>query len=260
MTGLAGVLPLFVHLPGGGERCSKCHDLHGGVHFEGLKTDGWIHLTGDVPRHAWIETAKLFHDHQIDGLPGVTLLDLLAEYGCREFHHIVFISADGGHVSIDSGDLTRSARLLPYLNAARFADERLHSSAWLRAIVEICVVADEPTFELNGRRITFGALLAGARTTVVTEPARVSQKEESTGRMYRNVASRLVIGVRLGRLIEPSCNQVIVTAGGQTQSFNTDDVRDAVIARDEDTGDVILVLPEKSRHEWPVGVTAITWQ
>lgn len=30
MAALVGVLPLLVALPGRGERCTKCHDLHGG--------------------------------------------------------------------------------------------------------------------------------------------------------------------------------------------------------------------------------------
>ena len=259
-TALHGIGPFFVRLPGGGQRCSKCHDLHGGVRFGDLKADGWIHLTGDVPQPTWIDTAGLFRSHHIDGLPGVAVRDLLAEHGCSEFHRVVFISADGGHVAVGSDDLTESARLVPHLNAARLADERLHESAWLRAIVQICVVADKPVIELNGHRTTFGTLLAGARTTVLTEPARASQKEESTGRRYRNVASRLMTGVHLLGLIEPPGNKVVVTADGQTLSFDADQVRDAVICRDRHDGRVLLVLPRKSRDRWPTSVTAIEWK
>ncbi len=257
MTALAGILPLFVALPGGGERCTKCHELHGGIRYEDVKTDGWIHLTGDVPEQAWIETVKLFETHKIDDLPGVTLLDLLAEHGCDNFHRIALISLDGGHASIESQDLTESARLVPHLGAARFADERLHASAWLRAIVEICVVGDEPGIDLDGRRTTYGALLAGDRMTALTEPARVALDDEATGRTYRNVASHLVTGVPFARLIERQCERINVAAGGDMLSFGMEDLRSAVLSRDKHEGVVMLVLPQRSRSEWPMGVTAV---
>jgi hypothetical protein len=256
-TVLAGVIPLFVALPGGGARCSKCHELHGGLRYEDIKTDGWIHLTGDVPHPVWIETARLFETHRIDDLPGVGLLDLLAEYGCDEFRRIVLISLDGGHVAIASQDLTDSARLVPHLGAARFADERLHSSAWLRAIVEVCVVGDAPAIDVEGQETTFGALLAGDRMTAVTEPARVMQTDESTGRTYRNVASRLVTGVPVTRLIDPACLRVRVMTSDGALQFDAGQIGDAVLGRDEHEGHLMLVLPGRSRSAWPVGVTAI---
>ena len=261
LTGLHAVVPVvFYRLPGGGQRCTKCHDLHGAIRMEDLKAETWIHLTGDVPQPAWIDTTTLFRTHQIDGWPGVTLLDLLAEHGCSEFRRVVVVSADGGHVSIESQDLTETARLVPRLGTARLADERLHETAWLWAIVEICVVANSPVIELNGQRTTFGALLAGARTSVPTESGRAALKEESTGRKYRNVTSRLVTGIGLTRLIDRPFVEVSVAAGGETLSFNADQVRDAILARDKHEGHMVLVLPRKSRNEWPVDVTAVDWR
>ena len=257
MTALAGVLPLFVALPGGGERCTKCHDLHGGIRLEDIKGDGWIRLTGDVTRETWIETTGLFHTHQIDGLPGVSLRDLLTEHGCEEFRSVVLVSCDGGHVSVNAEDLTESARLLPHLGAARFADERLHSSAWLRRISEVCVVADSPAIEINGHRTTFGTLLAGDRAAVVTESAQTALDSVSNGRTYHHVASRLVTGVPLLRLLDPTCGRVRVKGGSDSVAFRTDEILDAVIARDPHHGDIMLALPRSSRADWFMGVTAI---
>ena len=75
--------------------------------------------------------------------------------------------------------------------------------------------------------------------------------------MYRHVTSRLIVGVPLTSLMDPSCRQVIVTAGGQRLSFGADEVRDAVISRDKHEGHVILVLPGRNRDAWPVEVTAV---
>ena len=250
-------IPYLVRLPGGGKRCSECHDLHGGIRFADLKTDGWIHVVGDVPREAWIETGKLFDSHQIDGLPGIRLLDLLAEHGCREFRRLILVSADGGHVELEAEYVTASTLLLPYLGAPRLADEHLHSSAWLRAIVEMCVVSEEPTLAVNGRSTTYGALLAGDRVRVVTEPGRATQRDEQTGRAYRNVTSRLVSGVAVDRLLEATCTQVTITAAGQKRVYPAAMLRDAVITRDKHEGHVVLVLPRENRDEWPVDITAL---
>ena len=119
------------------------------------------------------------------------------------------------------------------------------------------MVAREPIIELNGRRTTFGTLLAGARTTLLTDPAHVARRDESTGRLYRSVASRLITGVDLPRLIESPHGRVIVTASGQRLSFDAQEVRNAVISRDKHEGHLVLVLPHKTRDEWPVNVTAV---
>ncbi len=252
-----GLIPFYQHLPAGGERCTNCHDLHGAVHVDDISCDAWIALTGDVPEPSFIDTAQLFRTHTVDNLPGVTIRDLLFEHHCRMFQHIVILSGDGGHVAIDSADLTESARLVPHLNAPRFADERLHESAWLRGVTEICVVADAPVIRVNGHETTFGALLAGDRMTVVTEPGRSAVIDKSTGQRRRNVTSHLVAGVALRSILDAMCTTVVITTDTASIRFDSDELRDAVIARDAHTNAVILAVPAWNRDAWPANLTAV---
>ena len=252
-----GVMPFYAHLPAGGERCSKCHDLHSAVRMEEVSCDAWLRLTGDVPEPADIDVAQLFRTHSIDNLPGVTIRDLLAEHRCASFHRVVIISGDGGHVAIDATDLTDTARLVPHLNAARFADERLHESAWLRGVTEICIVGDEPVLHITGQATTYGTLLAQERMTVLTESGRSALRDEATGRKRRNVTSRLITGVPLTSILDGTCYSVVVATGPASTRFQSSALLNAVISRDPRTNQVVLVVPTQPRNEWLSGVTAV---
>jgi hypothetical protein len=253
------VLPIMEHLPAGGGRCVTCHDLHGAVVLDELHTDVWIRLTGDLPKPVWVETAKLF-GYERDGVVGVRLLDLLADYGCTKFRQLVIISADGGHVSIDGDDVTDTTLLVRHLDSVRLVDERLPSPSWLHSILEICIVASDPALQIGDELTTFGELVSGSRRQAITEPTRVALDDQDAGVVRRCVLSRLTPGVRVCDLVGPAAGRVTVTAAERSVTFDADEVRNAIICRDERDGRVMLALPDKRRGSWLADVTAVRWQ
>lgn len=270
------ITPRMAYLPGGG-RCIDCHEMHGAIEIDNLTTDGLIWLGGDVEEPVWIETWEMFRTHQEDGLaemtlgdgliedhhthPGIRLLDLLREYGgVEDFKRVVLISADGGHVSIERESVSETARLVPYLNSVRFADEKLHSSAWFRGITEIIVVGTEPTLTVNGESTSLGALLVGDLRMVTIEPGAALLVDSETGDRYRNVTSHYFTGADVLRLCGCDFTAVEVVADGERHTLPAEEVAGAVLAHGEDTPDPTLVMPEKTRGEWLFDVTEINCQ
>jgi hypothetical protein len=199
----------------------------------------------------WIE------DHHAH--PGIRLLDLLSEYGgVEDFERVVLVSADGGHVSIARESVSGTARLEPWLNSARFADEKIHSSAWFRGITQVIVVGTEPNLTVDGEPTSLGALLAtGDLRTVAAEPGAAMLADRESGRIYRNVTSHLFTGADVLRICGCGLEALEVVAGGERHTLSAEEVGDAVLAHGEDTPTPTLILPQLSRGEWLFDVTAL---
>jgi hypothetical protein len=269
------IVPRMAFLPGGG-RCIDCHQMHGAIEIDDLTTDGLIWLAGDVEEPVWIEVYGMFQTHREDGLaemtlggengiedhhvhPGIRLRDLISEYGgVEDFERVVLISADGGHVSIEEESVSKTARLEPWLNSARFADEKIHSSAWFRGITKIIVVGTGPNLVIDGEPTSLGALLApGDLRTVAAEPGPAMLADRESGEIYRNVTSHLFTGADVLRICGCGFEGVEVTAGGEQHTLPAEKVNGAILAHGEDTPTPTLIMPELSRGEWLFDVTAL---
>ncbi len=236
--------------------CETCHDDHGAIEMENVPFYAGITLEGDVPAPGYVLLDDIlpYRDQPYTHLP---LLDFLAEQGVNDFESVTLASLDGGFVTLTRANLTAEALLMPYEDGIRFAAENLHISAWIKGIRRVIVVGAATPLRMEGQPTSMGRLLLGPTLGLTVEQTNVMLKSESDGQVRQAQAGARIEGAPLTALVaNPAFQQLTVRDGaGKEYRFAAEDTRSAVLAQLR--GQVTLVLPERGRGQWVVGVVAL---
>jgi len=239
--------------------CRSCHDEHGSAELASVPFDDLILLTGDVPRPDYIAVNEILPYRDQPGTH-VRLLDFLAGSGARDFESVTLTSRDGGFVTLDPGNLTEEAVLLPHTDGVRFAAENLHVSTWLKGVWRIIVVAKDRPLTVDGRATSMGRLLLGPTRYVTIQQTDVMLKSESDGQIRKAKTASRIEGAGLDDIVGGRAYEelVVLDAAGKEHRLAAEDAEGAVLAQLRDRPEVVLVLPERGRSQWVSGVVDIT--
>jgi len=237
------------HKPSDLHTCAACHDEHGDARLSKVTFGGLLLLTGDVPEPGYVPINEILPFHEITRT-AMPLLDFLAQHGAGDFESVTFSASDGGFVTIGREDLSPESLLLPYSDGVRFADEKLHVSAWLKGIDRIVVVGRERPLRIDGQETSIGRLLLGPTRWVTVEQAEVMLKSEEDGRIRRaRTASRVEGAVVIDLVTHAAFAMLRVRdARGQQRTLTVEEAQGALLA--VVYGKVTLVLPGRSRSQW----------
>lgn len=244
------------HAPEKFHTCSTCHDDHGAVELENVPFYAGITLEGDVPTPGYVLLNQIL-PYRAQPYTHLPLLEFLAQQGVHAFESVTLASLDGGFVTFTPESLTAEALLMPYQDGIRFAAENLHISTWIKGIRRVIVVGAETPLLIEKQPTSIGRLLLGPTLELTVEQADVMLRSQTDGIVRRAQAGARIIGVPLTALVaNPAFTHVVVRDGtGREIQLTAEEVRGAVLAQLR--GQVTLVLPERGRAQWIVGVTAL---
>jgi hypothetical protein len=237
------------HKPADIHTCGTCHDQHGDAQLAQVPFASLLLLTGDVPEPGYIPINDILPYREITRTV-MPLLDFLAQHGVGDFESATLSSSDGGFVTITRENLTPQSLLMPYADGVRFADEKLHASAWLKGIDRIVVVGREKPLRVDGQDTSIGRLLLGPTAMVTVEQTEVMLRSEEDGQIRRAQTAFRIEGVPLAVVVtDPAFTALLVRdAQGQERTLAAEEARGAVLAVVH--GHVTLVLPGSGRGQW----------
>lgn len=234
--------------------CTTCHDEHGSAEMAKVPFNQLVLLAGDWPEPGYVAVNDIL-PYRDQPNTQVALLDLLAEYGVTNFERVALFSSDGGVVTIEQPNLTRSALLMPHVDGMRFADESLHVSTWLKGIARIVVVGVDKPLTIDGQATSIGRLLLRATRTAITGQAEVMFKSEEDGQVRKAKTASRIDGAPIEDLI--GFNAILVRdAQGQERALSADEAEGAILAQID--GRIVLVLPGRGQPQWVLDVVEIT--
>ncbi len=247
------------HKPADMHTCSQCHSEHGDAQLSKLTFGGLLMLTGDVPEPGYIPLNEILPYTEITRTH-MPLLSFLTANGIDDFESVTLASSDGGFVTIERSNLTPEAMLLPYTDGARFADENLHVSSWLKGVTRIIVVGTERPLRIDGQDTSIGRLLLGPTRFITVEQAEVSLKSDTDGQVRQAQTASRVEGTAIDDVVaNPAYRSLLVRSkDGKEQTLTAEEARGAALALVY--GEVTLVLPERGRSQWISGVVEIVSQ
>lgn len=240
------------HRPADMHTCARCHDAHGDAYLSSVPWSNLLLLTGDVPQPGYIPINDILPYHEITRT-AMPLLAFLSQHGVDDFESVTFTSGDGGLVTVAREDLGSGSLLLPYADGVRFADEKLHVSAWLRGIDRIVVVGREKPLQVGGTATSIGRLLLGSTRWVTVEQAVVMLQDPQDRQVRRAQTAMRIEGVPLADLLAGPV--WVRNAEGEERSLTAEESRSAVLA--VVFGDVALVIPGQGRGQWVRDVVEI---
>lgn len=244
------------HEPAKFHTCDTCHDEHGSAEMANVPFDDLILLQGDVPQPGYIPVNDILPYRDQPGTH-LALLDFLAEQGVTEFESVTLASRDEGWITVERGDLTPEALLLPHVDGVRFAAENLHVSTWLKGVWRIVVVGADKPLTLDGYRTSMGRLLLGPTASVTIEQTDVMLRSDSDGQIRKAKTAGRIEGAGLADIVaDPGFDTLLVRdAAGGEHTLTASEAQGAVLA--QMGPQAVLVLPSRGRALWIAGVVEL---
>ncbi len=242
---ISGCTAAGCHTLDGMHTCARCHSRHGDAQLSAVAFGNLLLLTGDVPEPGYIPINDIlpYREFTRTAMP---LLDFLSQHGVDDFESVNLSSRDGGFVTIAREDLGPGSLLLPYADGVRFADEKLHVSAWLRGIDRIVVVGRERPLTIGGTATSIGRLLLGSTRWVTIEQTTVLLQDREDQQVRRAQTAMRVEGVPLADLLAGPLR--VRNARGEERFLTAEEAGRAVLA--VVFGDVTIVVPGEGRGQW----------
>ena len=237
--------------------CAQCHDLHGAIEWEDAPTQTQIWIMGDVAEATYIIVSDLFPYASEQEGTGISLPDLLDQYGAGDWERVAIESLDGGIVIFEREYVTEESLLVPYLEGVRFKDANQHESTWLKGVRWITVVGQKTPLNLFGTQTSIGRLLLGSRVTIIAEGGDAMYVSPLDGETYKGDYAHLYTGAALSGLMpEGECSHIIAVDGkGNETEYACADLEDAIIGTAN--GEATLILPEFGRSKWVIGLVEL---
>jgi hypothetical protein len=244
------------HEPAKFHTCDACHDEHGSAEMANVPFDDLILLQGDVPQPGYIPVNDILPYRDQPGTH-VTLLDFLADQGVTEFESVTLASRDEGWITIERGNLTADALLMPHVDGVRFAAEDLHVSTWLKGVWRVIVTGPDKPLTLDGYRTSMGRLLLGSTRSATIEQTDVMLRSGSDGQVRKAKTASRIEGAGLADIVaDPGFDTLLVRdADGGVHTLTAAEARGAVLA--QMGPQAVLVLPGRGRAQWIAGVVEL---
>ncbi len=244
------------HAPETFHTCNTCHDDHGAVEFENIPFYAGITLEGDVPTPGYVLLNQIL-PYRAQPYTHLPLLEFLTQQGVHAFESVTLASLDGGFVTLTPENLTPEALLMPYQDGIRFAAENLHVSTWLKGIRRVIVVGADQPLLIEGQPTSMGRLLLGPTLELTVEQTAVMLQSEADGAVRRAQTGARIIGAPVTALAAnaPFTHLIVRDSAGRETRLTAEEARGAVLAQLR--GQATLVLPERGRAQWIVGVVAL---
>jgi len=237
--------------------CDVCHDDHGAIEFDEVPFYAVIAFTGDVPKPGFVlvDDVLPYRDQPHTHIP---LLTFLADQGVDDFVSVTLASDDGGFVTIERGQLTENALLLPYEDGIRFAADGLHISAWIKGITRVIVVGQDTPLIIDGEATSMGRLLVGPTRAVTVEQTDVMFKSEEDGEIRKAKTASRLEGAAVSDIVADLDYSLlhVRTAGDDSVELGRDEADGAMLTNIR--GKVTLVLPDRARNEWISAVVELS--
>jgi len=239
--------------------CASCHDVHAALEWQDAPFQSQVWVLGDVVTSTYFIVADLFPNRNDTPGTQITLLDLLARYGVRDFERVSLESMDGGVVTLKREFVTAQSVLVPYVEGLRFRDENQHKSTWLKGVRWITVEGSATPLNIGGQATSMGRLLMGDRATVILEGGEAMFTSPLDGQLYQGNYAHSFMGARLDDLLRdqlPYTKLSVRDAQGRTREIPADQAAGALVSTVD--GYPTLVLPRASRGAWVANVREIS--